>query len=139
MAVVYKNFFGGAFFGGGFFGPGVDTGGGDSTRLRRRRISKNRKWRYWWEKEDLKELDEIEDVVVLSKEQVLLDPVMVEKLWAERAALNDYIVDVSASEASKRVMDRLREISQYIQARIDAETARQRRIKKKRMLLLWSG
>ncbi len=130
--VVYNNFFGGAFFGGGFFGEGVETqqGGGDSTRLRKRR---KRTWRYWWEK------DEPEEITVLSPEQAVLPPVTVEALWEERAELNDYIVEMSVAKVSQRVMDKLAEVQQFTQARIDAEEARQRRIKKKRMLLLGGG
>lgn len=130
--VVYNNFFGGAFFGGGFFGEGVETAaGGDSTLLRKRRGKRN--WRYWWEK------DEPEEVLVLSPEQAVLPPVNVEALWEERAVLNDYIIEMSVAKVSQRVMDKLAEVQQFTQARIDAETARQRRIKKKRMLLLGGG
>lgn len=132
MAIVYTNFFGGAFFGGGFFGPGVETAaGGDSTRLRRRRGKRN--WRYWWEK------DEPEEITVLSPEEALLPPATVEALWEERAELNDYIVEMSVAKVSQRVMDKLAEVAQFTQVRIDAETARQKRIKKKRMLLLGGG
>lgn len=131
--VVYTNFFGGAFFGGGFFGEGVAQGGGDSTRLRKRR---KRTWRYWWEKDEPKE---IEEITVLSPEQAILPPVTVEALWEERAVLNDYIVEMSVAKVSQRVMDKLAEVAQFTQARIDAEEARQRRIKKKRMLLLGGG
>ncbi len=133
--VVYNNFFGGAFFGGGFFGAGVETaiGGGDSTRLRKRRIPKKRNWRYWWEKDDE------EEILVLSPEQAVLDPVTVQALWEEQAELNNYIIEMSVAKASQRVMDKLAEVAQFTQARIDAETARQKRIKKKRMLLLGGG
>lgn len=131
MAIVYQNFFGGAFFGGGFFGPGVDTGGGDSTRLRPRR--RRAKLRYWWEK------DEPEEVLALKPEEALLEPVKVEALWEEQAVLNEYIVEMSVAKVPQRVMDKLHEVAQFTQARIDAETARQRRIKKKRMLLLGGG
>lgn len=133
---VYTNFFGGAFFGGGFFGPGVDSSvqaGGDSTRLRRRRRRTKRNWRYWWEK------DEPEEVLVLSPEEAILAPVTVEALWEEQAELNDYIVEMSVAKVSQRVMDKLAEVTQFTQARIDTENARQRRIKKKRMLLLGGG
>ncbi len=132
--VVYNNFFGGAFFGGGFFGDGVETvvGGGDSTRLRKRRPRK-RNWRYWWEK------DEDEEILVLSPEEAILDPVTVQALWEEQAALNDYIIEKTVANVSQRVMDKLNEVAQFTQDRLDAETARQKRIKKKRMLLLGGG
>ena len=125
-------FFDGAFFGGGFFAPLAIPAGGDSTRLRKRR-PKKRNWRYWWEK------DEPEEVLVLKPEEAVLSPVKVEALWEEQAALNEYIVEMSVAKVSQRVMDKLAEVSQFTQARIDAENARQRRIKKKRMLLLGGG
>jgi len=134
VAIVYTNFFDGAFFGGGFFGEGVAQGGGDSTRLRRRR--RKRTWRYWWEKEDP---SEVEEITVLTPAQALLPPATVEALWEEQAEINDYIVEMSVANVSQRVMDKLAEVQQFTQARIDAEEARQRRIKKKRMLLLGGG
>jgi hypothetical protein len=135
----YGQFFGGPFFGGGFFGPLPPTGtapaGGDSTRLKPRR--RRGRIRYWWEKDDPKEIESgLEKVTVLTAEQALLDPVVVEALWEEQARLNEYIVEMSFSRSTSKLVDKLREVDQWIQARIDAENARKLRIRKKIMLLL---
>ena len=128
MAVVYNNFYGGAFFGGGFFGPGISSGGGDSTRFRRKR--KGRTWRYWWE------TDEPTEVLVLSPEEAVQEPVAVEDLWAEKSDLGVYIEEMVSKQAGEAVVARLSEIDAFIDKQIAAEERRQRRIRKKRMLLL---
>lgn len=134
MAIAYTNFFGGAFFNGGFFGPGTETGGGDSTRFRRRRYKG--KLRYWWEE------DEPTEVLVLPPEEAVLEPVAVEALWAEKADLGVYIQEVAARRASAAVVAKLAEVDAFIARRIfeaeETERKRQRRIRKKRMLLLSS-
>lgn len=101
----------------------IPQGGGDSTRLRRRR--KGPRLRYWWEKD--------EDVLVLSPEEALQDPVTVQALWEEKATLNEYIIERSFEKASQDIISRLKQVDQYIQARIDAQ---KRRRKKAIMLLL---
>jgi hypothetical protein len=107
-------------------------GGGDSTRLRRRR--RRAKLRYWWEKD---EPDEV--ITVLPPAQALLEPVVVEALWEERAHLNDYIIELSATSASKRVLAKLAEVDKFLKKRIEdaeEEETRKRRRKKAVWLLL---
>lgn len=107
----------------------VTPGGGDSTRLRRRRRGK-RTWRYYWEK------DKPEQILVLKPEEAVLEPVVVEALWEEQAVLNDYIIEMSVARVSRQVLAKLEEVKQHLQARVDAETARKRRRKKALFLLL---
>lgn len=129
MAGIFNS----AIFNNAIFNTGaVAPAGGDSTRLRRRPRGK-RKWRYWWER------DEPEEILVLSPEEALLDPVTVEALWEEKAHLNDYIIEMSVARVSQAVVAKLLEVNQYLQARIDVETAettRKRRRKKALFLLL---
>src|SRR3990167_8355314 len=124
------NFFSGAFFNGGFFGP--LPGGGDSTRFRPRR--RKGKLRYWWEE------DEPTEVLVLPPEEAVLEPVTVEALWAEKADLGVYVGELVAQSASAAVVAKLAEVDAFIARRIaeaeETERRRQRRIRKKRMLLL---
>jgi len=124
------NFFSGAFFKGGFFGS--LPGGGDSTRFRPRR--RKGKLRYWWEE------DEPTEVLVLPPEEAVLEPVTVEALWAEKADLGVYVGELVAQRASAAVVAKLAEVDAFIAGRIaeaeETERRRQRRIRKKRMLLL---
>lgn len=103
--------------------------GGDSTRWKLRR-RKRGKLRYWWETEDL------EEVVALEPAEALLEPVAVEALWEEQMALRGYIEDAAASRASQRVLDKLAQVDVYLQKRMEAETTRRLRVKKKLLLLL---
>jgi hypothetical protein len=136
-----SSFFSGLFFGGGFFSqpvpPAVEPpkGGGDSTRFRRPKGP--RKWRYWWEKEDpIELLQEDPHVIVLEKEEVLQEPEVVQALWEERMALQGYMIEVAAQQASRQVLDKLSEIDVFLQEREKAARARILRRKKALALLL---
>ena len=66
-------------------------------------------------------------------------PVTVEELWAEKADLGVYIEEMVAQRAGQAVVSKLAEIDALIERRIadmESERLRQRRIRKKRMLLL---
>ena len=97
MAVVYKNWFGGAFFGGGFFGPGIQTdAGGDSTRLRRR----GKRPRYFWEAAlERKNKDKVAEAV--------FDAV------ADAYAIEDHKEFAAQVNYIRKVEARLREISKF--------------------------
>ncbi len=109
------SFFGGAFFDNGNFfftptpgpGAGIPPAGGDSTRFRR--VRRRGKLMYWWEDPAPTE------VVVLSKEEAVLDPATVELLWAQRAALGVVFTESEAVAARKMAAAKIQEVEKYTQ------------------------
>lgn len=143
--MAFTNFYGGPFFAGGFFGPEGPTpppitpatpGGGDSTKFRR--IKRRGKLMYWWEDPQPTE------VVVLSKEEAVLDPATVEILWAERAALGVVFTEQQAAVAREVAAAKIKQVEQYTQDQVakqikeaeEWENGKPRRKRKAILLLL---